>query len=49
MSADWVDADNDDLALREARLRDGSGRLELWERNRLVGNVGPDDGQEPAA
>ena len=49
MSADWIEAGGDEDALREARERDGSARLELWERNRLVGNLGPDGGHEPAA
>lgn len=49
MSADWIEAGGDEDALREARERDGSARLELWERNRLVGNLSPDGGHEPAA
>ena len=48
MSADWIEAEDDTDALREARERDGSGRIELWERNRLVANVSPDNSQGPA-
>jgi hypothetical protein len=36
-TAEWIAADADDDALREARrLVDGTG-FELWERKRLVG------------
>jgi hypothetical protein len=49
MSADWIEAGGDEEALRQARERDGTGRLELWERNRLVGNLRPDGGDERAA
>jgi len=48
-SADWIEADSDEDAIREARERDGSGHVELWERNRLVGNVPPHGPAEPAA
>jgi len=36
-SADWIEADADDAALREARSRVDGHRFELWEGKRLVG------------
>lgn len=36
IGADWIDAEDDEQALREARnLADGT-RYELWDRRRLV-------------
>ena len=39
LSAEWVEADSDDLALVEAaKAARGAGvSYELWDRNRLVG------------
>jgi hypothetical protein len=36
MSAEWVEAPDDDGARDEARSRSDSGSFELWEKNRLV-------------
>jgi hypothetical protein len=36
MSAEWVEAPEDDRARQEARSRSGSASFELWEKNRLV-------------
>jgi hypothetical protein len=41
VSADWIEADADELALKQARERAGEGRFELWLRNRLVGSSPP--------
>ncbi|MEO6224653.1 MAG: hypothetical protein ABIO80_02200 [Sphingomicrobium sp.] len=38
-AADWIDAFNDDDAVSAAREQCGDGRHELWERNRLVGEI----------
>ena len=36
MGADWIDADDDERAVREARSRAGGTRYELWDRRRLI-------------
>lgn len=36
-TGDWIEADSDDDALRQAEERAGGGSFELWERQRLVG------------
>jgi hypothetical protein len=36
-SADWIEADADEAALREARSRVDGHRVELWDGKRLVG------------
>lgn len=36
MSAEWIEAEEDDDALRDARGRPVSGSFELWDKNRLV-------------
>ena len=35
-AADWIEADGDEAAVRQAQDRAGDGQFELWERNRLV-------------
>ena len=35
-NAEWIEALEDDDALREAKTRIDSGSFELWQRNRLV-------------
>ena len=35
-AADWIEADGDEDAARQAQGRAGDGRFELWERDRLV-------------
>jgi len=36
-SGDWVEAEADDEALRHAQaLLGGTGRFELWEKDRLI-------------
>jgi hypothetical protein len=45
-SAEWIDAKNDDEALAIARAQKRSVACELWERDRLVGEV---DGDDPEA
>ena len=35
-NAEWIEAEADDDARREASIRTGSGSFELWEKNRLV-------------
>lgn len=36
-TADWIDAEADDDALRQAR--EAGGNFELWQRRRLIGRV----------
>jgi hypothetical protein len=38
VSADWIEADSDELALEQAHGRAGERRFELWQQNRLVGS-----------
>ena len=35
-NAEWIEASEDDEALREAQSRADSGSFELWQQNRLV-------------
>ena len=37
-TGDWIEADGDDDALRQAEERVDGGDFELWERKRLVGS-----------
>ena len=39
VSADWVEAEDDAHALREAEQRLDGVALEVWERQRLVGRI----------
>ena len=41
VSADWIEADSDELALEQAQERAGERRFELWQQNRLVGSSPP--------
>lgn len=36
MSAEWLEAADDDCAREEARTRSQAGQFELWDKNRLV-------------
>ena len=36
ISADWIEAADDEQAHREARDRTEGGRFELWDRKRLI-------------
>ena len=38
-SADWIAADADEDALRQAHLMVDGANFELWERKRLIGRV----------
>jgi hypothetical protein len=38
-AAEWVEADHDDAAVREAQQRVSEQPSELWERNRLVARI----------
>ena len=40
-SAEWLEADGDAQALEQVRRRRLSLSCELWDRQRLVGKVGP--------
>ena len=42
MSAEWLEAADDDGAREEARTRSDSGQFELWDKNRLVERYRPD-------
>jgi hypothetical protein len=35
-AADWIEADGDEEASRQARERAGPARFELWQQQRLV-------------
>lgn len=39
MTAEWVEADGDDDALEQARVRCKVGAYEVWERSRLVARM----------
>jgi hypothetical protein len=41
MSADWIEAESDDEALKEARQHGDGIRYELWARDRLVERSNP--------
>ena len=43
MSADWIEAADDEEASRLAREQVPQGAAEIWERNRLVARLGPDE------
>jgi hypothetical protein len=47
MSAEWLEAEGDEHALRDAQGR-GSGSFELWDKERLVERFRA-SGQAPAA
>jgi hypothetical protein len=38
VSADWIEADGDELAVKQAREHASKERFELWQRDRLVGS-----------
>jgi len=38
-TGDWIEAADDQAALREAEKRASSGTYELWDRKRLVGRL----------
>ncbi len=42
MAAEWIDAENDDAALKLARARSSSGSFELWHGSRLVARTSED-------
>jgi hypothetical protein len=42
VSAEWLEADDDDHAERLARDSGTDGTCEIWQRNRLVARVGAD-------
>ena len=39
-SAEWIEADNDEAALKEAEVVRGGRSCEVWQGNRLVGRLG---------
>ena len=41
VSAEWVDAEDDEAAAQEARDRALPVTCEMWERNRLVARIHP--------
>jgi hypothetical protein len=40
-TAEWIEADDDALAIKAAKGRARSGTCEVWHGSRLVGRVGP--------
>ena len=42
VSADWVEAANDAEALLAAKADQGGVTREVWNRDRLVGRIGPE-------
>ena len=43
MSAEWIEAGDDEEASRLAREQVIQGSAEIWQRNRLVARLGPDE------
>lgn len=43
VSAEWVDAEDDAAAAQQARDRKLSVTCEMWERNRLVARINPQE------
>jgi hypothetical protein len=41
MSAEWLDANDDDHAIHLAREQVPDGMAEVWDRGRLVARLGP--------
>jgi hypothetical protein len=42
-TAEWIDADDDEDAARQARDRGDGGTWEVWDRQRLVMRIGPSE------
>jgi hypothetical protein len=42
VSADWIEAVNDAEAVQTAKNQEGWLGREIWDRNRLVGRIGPE-------
>ena len=38
-SAEWLEADDDDHAARQAKERRLDGACEVWQRNRLIARI----------
>lgn len=45
-TAEWIEADDDQAAVAAVVAGGASDRYELWQRDRLVARIGPD---QPAA
>jgi len=41
-SAEWIEATDDEDAAREGRLRAKDGTCEIWDRNRLIARIEPE-------
>jgi hypothetical protein len=41
MSAEWIEAQGDEDALRDVRSRADSGSFELWDKSRLIERFRP--------
>jgi hypothetical protein len=39
-SAEWLEADDDEHAARQAQQRALDGPYEVWQRNRLIARIG---------
>lgn len=42
VSAEWLEAADDDSAVEAARVSGNGSRCELWQRQRLVARLNPD-------
>jgi len=38
-TGEWIDAADDEEAMRVAHANGAEGKFELWERNRFVGSI----------
>ena len=37
--ADWIEAEGDEEAISHARTLCGKGRVEIWQKNRLIAKI----------
>ena len=42
VTADWIEAERDEDALRQAQTRSEGADHELWQRGRLVARISPE-------
>ncbi len=42
-TAEWIDADSDEQAVRAAEASCTTGKFELWDRRRLVARISKDE------
>lgn len=42
-AAEWIEAADDDLAIKQVRERSGGKACELWRQNQLIARIGVGD------